>query len=128
MPVLIFCEFGFKMPIHVLKIRVLELIDPKNWEHYQCDPQRTPRCAETRHMMLIIKIMSYQEQSEKVNLETRTRQIRCLPRPPKLSQIQMDLHIWSYPWHSYSGFRDHGVKIGLYSLLGFWVLQQETLY
>jgi len=49
MQVLIFNEFGLKMPTHAPKIEVLVNYIPINGAQPDCDPQRAPPCVETRH-------------------------------------------------------------------------------
>jgi len=61
----------------------------------------------------------------------------CSPRPPKLSQCHMDLHVWSYPQHSYifhvssksvQGFQNsRGSKFALSDYFGYWLSQQLVL-
>jgi len=50
MNISIFDAFGWKMPIHVLKIEVFGLFDPQNGVQYQRKPKKAHPCVSLRRL------------------------------------------------------------------------------
>jgi len=50
MNISIFGPFGWKMPIHALKIRVFGKFDPLNGLQYQAKPKKAHPCMSPRHL------------------------------------------------------------------------------
>jgi len=55
MQVLIFNEFGLKIPMHATKMEGLGIM-PRKWEQPYCDPQRAPPCVQMSCDVYIVKI------------------------------------------------------------------------
>jgi len=112
MQILIFCTLSLKMPIHASKIGVFVGFYPQNGEQYERDPQKAHPWVETRRMTYIRQNQSTcagsvraNEYSNKILKEYLRKHNRCFftcsPKPPTLSQLQIDLHVSAYPRRGY---------------------------
>jgi len=105
-----------------LGLKVLSLFMSPKWEFWgggfhpisgewqQRDLQRAHAYVETLHVMYwLSKSVYWQMLSTIPRIKEKEGELRnqniwhvtCLPRPAMLSQRHMDLHMWSYPRHSY---------------------------
>jgi len=147
MQILIFRTLILKMPIHAPKIGVLWDFPPKmgsnmnethkrhilGWKHvvWRIDRQNRSTGAGLGASRRIKQKMKNQKGIPK---KPQHVFFTCSPRPPTLSQRQMDLHMWAYPRPGYifkvstksvQGLRSpRGVKICPFPLI--WLLAFTT--
>jgi len=119
-----------------------------NTWHHTRRPLYTTLCSNYEHKNHILSptnnvllplpayislLSSHCARCKKYSKKENMWQVKCLPRPPTLSQRHMDLRVWSCSRHSdtltvnrnpFGGFGAKGSKFGHFHYSGCWLLRQ----